>query len=125
MKWYQKTWGIVLLLLFFFPAGLYFLWKSERSKNAKIAGTIAVALLVIYSIATKPPTPSPTSTSRQESTLPAEVTQELKDNIIFRLNSQLKEVRNIAIKRTGNLINRDDVRQTLINLILNHDLDSR
>ncbi|MBQ3626787.1 MAG: DnaJ domain-containing protein [Synergistaceae bacterium] len=50
--------------------------------------------------------------------------QELKDNIIFRLNSQLKEVRNIAIKRTGNLINRDDVRQTLINLILNHDLDS-
>ena len=50
--------------------------------------------------------------------------QELKDNIIFRLNSQLKEVRNIAIKRTGNLINREDVRQTLINLILNHDLDS-
>lgn len=50
--------------------------------------------------------------------------QELKDNIIFRLNSQLKEVRDIAIKRTGNLINREDVRQTLINLILNHDLDS-
>ena len=50
--------------------------------------------------------------------------QELKDNIIFRLNSQLKEVRNIAIKRTGNLINREDVRQTLINLILNYDLDS-
>ena len=50
--------------------------------------------------------------------------QELKDNIIFRLNSQLREVRNIAIKRTGNLINREDVRQTLINLILNHDLDS-
>ena len=51
-------------------------------------------------------------------------TQELKDNIIFRLNSQSSAVRNIAIKRIGNLINRDDVRQTLINLILNHGIDS-
>ena len=51
-------------------------------------------------------------------------TQELKDNIIFRLNSQSSAVRNIAIKRIGSLINRDDVRQTLINLILNHGIDS-
>ncbi|MBR1417570.1 MAG: hypothetical protein IJ576_01240, partial [Synergistaceae bacterium] len=50
--------------------------------------------------------------------------QELKDNIIFRLNSQSSAVRNIAIKRIGSLINRDDVRQTLINLILNHGIDS-
>ena len=50
--------------------------------------------------------------------------QELKDNIIFRLNSQSSAVRNIAIKRIGSLINRDDVRQTLINLILNHGIDT-
>jgi len=26
-KWYHQTWGVVLLLIFFFPVGLYLMWK--------------------------------------------------------------------------------------------------
>lgn len=28
-KWHQKTNSIILLLIFFFPLGLYFMWKNE------------------------------------------------------------------------------------------------
>lgn len=50
--------------------------------------------------------------------------QELKDNIILRLNSSSKGVKNIALKRVGKLINRDDMRQALINLILRNEMDN-
>ena len=52
-KWYQKVWGIILLLMFFFPAGLYFLWKSDYSKSVKLIGTFIIAALVVYSVATQ------------------------------------------------------------------------
>ena len=43
--WYQKTWTIVLLLLVFWPAGLYLMWKyAAWSRPAKIIVTVVVAL---------------------------------------------------------------------------------
>ena len=52
-KWYQKTWGIILLLLIFFPAGLYFLWKSDFSKKSKLVLTGIIAILVFSSMGNK------------------------------------------------------------------------
>lgn len=49
-KWYQKTWGIILLLFLFFPAGLYFLWKSDFSKKSKLLWTVIIGILVLYNI---------------------------------------------------------------------------
>lgn len=35
-KWYQKSWGIIALLILFFPVGLYLMWKySGWNKIAK------------------------------------------------------------------------------------------
>lgn len=47
-KWYDKTWLVVLLCVFFFPVGLYALWKnSQISKGWKIGVTVIIGFLVI------------------------------------------------------------------------------
>lgn len=48
LKWHQKPTQIILLLIFFFPVGLYFMWKNEMwSKTTRwiITGTIAFAVI--------------------------------------------------------------------------------
>jgi|GEM_PF-2237310 len=48
--WYDKTWLVVILCLFFFPVGLYGLWKSRAiGQSGKLLGTAAVAALVAFS----------------------------------------------------------------------------
>lgn len=47
-KFYQRTWFIILLLIFFFPVGLFLMWKySDWNKIVKIIITV---LLVIFFI---------------------------------------------------------------------------
>lgn len=49
-KWYQKSWGIGLLLLFVFPVGAYLLWKygEFNIKTKKIlTGIFAVIFLIM------------------------------------------------------------------------------
>ena len=45
MKWYQKTWVIILFLIIFWPVGLVFMWKSNWNKITKIIVTIVIAML--------------------------------------------------------------------------------
>ena len=48
-KWYQTTGGIIALLILFFPAGLYLMWKHAGwSKKVKwgITGVFAVLFLI-------------------------------------------------------------------------------
>jgi hypothetical protein len=50
-KWYSKQWLVILLCVFFFPVGLYGLWKSESfSKGGKIAITIIIAFFIFAQI---------------------------------------------------------------------------
>lgn len=50
-KWYDNKTVVVLLCIFFFPIGLYALWKNRFiSQNWKIRGTAIIGLLVIASI---------------------------------------------------------------------------
>lgn len=49
-KWYKTNWGVIFLLLIFFPVGLYLMWKySDWSKKTKriITGIIVVILILI------------------------------------------------------------------------------
>lgn len=57
VKWYRKPWGIILLLLLFFPIGLYLLWTyPEWSKKSK---WIITGVTVVYVITMNQLFPSP------------------------------------------------------------------
>ena len=48
LKWYQKPIGVIILLLFFFPLGLYLMWKNELwTKQIRwvVTGIIAVIFI--------------------------------------------------------------------------------
>ena len=50
MKFYQKNWFVILMLILFFPVGLFLMWKYANWRNyAKIIVTVAIALLVVVS----------------------------------------------------------------------------
>ena len=47
-KWYQKPAGVIILLIFFFPVGLYLMWKNELwTKQTRWIVTGVLALVVI------------------------------------------------------------------------------
>lgn len=54
-KWYQKTPIIIVLLLLFFPAGLFLMWKYSRW-NSKLKGVITgiIGLLFIVTLVSNP-----------------------------------------------------------------------
>lgn len=50
-KWYEKNAGIILFLIFFFPIGLFLMWKYSRwNKVAKIAISVVGALVIITNV---------------------------------------------------------------------------
>jgi hypothetical protein len=50
-NWYDKTWLVVVLCIFFFPVGLYALWKnSSIAKGWKIGVTVFIAVIVIANL---------------------------------------------------------------------------
>lgn len=50
-KWYEKNVGIILFLIFFFPIGLFLMWKYSRwNKVAKIVISLIGALVIIANV---------------------------------------------------------------------------
>ena len=51
--WYKQTWGIILMLILFFPVGIYLMWKYGKHWNlyAKIAVCIVFGVFFIVGIA--------------------------------------------------------------------------
>ena len=48
LKWFQKPTGIIILLIVFFPVGLFLMWKNEMwSKKTRWIVTGAIAILFI------------------------------------------------------------------------------
>ena len=48
LKWYQKTSGVIVLLILFFPVGLYLMWKNDLwTKKTRWIVTSVIALFVI------------------------------------------------------------------------------
>jgi hypothetical protein len=53
--WYNKTILVVLSLIFFFPVGLYALWKNEKApKPLKIIVSVFFAIALILSMNAEP-----------------------------------------------------------------------
>jgi hypothetical protein len=53
-KWYQKPTGVTIILVIFFPAGLYLMWKNDIwSKTTRWIVTIIIALAIIANAGTK------------------------------------------------------------------------
>lgn len=47
-KWYQKPVTVVLFLIFFFPIGLYLMWKNDLwSKTTRVIVSVFFGLLVL------------------------------------------------------------------------------
>lgn len=76
-KWYQTNWGVILLLVLFFPAGLFLMWKyTNWHKYAKIGITgFFVLMLLAGSSSQDKNTNTPSSsidTTQQADTKPTE-----------------------------------------------------
>ena len=56
MKFYEKDWFVILMLILCFPVGLFLMWKYSRWPSvAKIIVTIVIAVIVVW-----PPQPNKT-----------------------------------------------------------------
>jgi len=48
IKWHQKTSSVIVLLIFFFPIGIYLMWKNELwTKQIRWIVTGIIALLIV------------------------------------------------------------------------------
>ena len=53
-KWHEKTGWIIFFLIFFFPVGLFLMWKSDWKKTPKIIISALFALsLILYAFSPK------------------------------------------------------------------------
>ncbi len=46
-KWYKTTWGVILLLVLFYPAGLFFMWKDTKWKP-KIKWSLTGLFVILF-----------------------------------------------------------------------------
>ena len=102
-SWYNKTILVVLSLIFFFPVGLYALWKNERATKAlKIIVTIFFSLFIIVSINSDPTPENFNIKEGKENTTSLDVNSTKINNLYNRALSELKENN---ISKANNLIN--------------------
>lgn len=53
-KWYNKTWLVIVLCIFFFPVGLYALWKNDVIGLIwKIGGTVLIGAIIMANFSSK------------------------------------------------------------------------
>lgn len=74
--WYTKNWVIVTLLILFFPAGLFLMWRyTDWNKNTKLIITGLLVIASIFSLSTKP-TESPKNETNNLETSSQQTTQD-------------------------------------------------
>lgn len=80
MKWYEKTWATILFLIFFFPVGLYLMWRYRNwNKVIKCIITGFFALCVLVNIATRGSNSGTATTANKETTKQEESADKKKD----------------------------------------------
>jgi hypothetical protein len=89
-KWYQKTWGIIVLLILFFPAGLYLMWKYSGWKSIikwVISGLFALLIVANQSGGknkeTPQTTPAPQAKNTEPTNTPKSTQRELDATVKF------------------------------------------
>lgn len=72
LPWYRRTWGTLLLLVVFFPAGLFLMWRRQSwGRGTKWSLTAATALVVLIALATGGSSPPTSSANLATLTTPA------------------------------------------------------
>lgn len=48
-KFYEKTWFVVLMLIVFWPVGVFLMWRyTEWNKPVKVAISVVAGIMLIY-----------------------------------------------------------------------------
>lgn len=76
MKWYQKTWVVILFLIIFWPVGLFFMWKSNWNKIAKIVITVFIAMIVFVGCIEGSSNSNSTNTNQTKKEVNSDTTKE-------------------------------------------------
>jgi len=102
-KWYQKTWGIVLLLVLFFPVGIYLMWRyADWPKNVKIVVSVIFAIIAI-GIAMNPAEPKTQDTKQEAKTQPTVQQPALAFDVPALIGLSIDDIR----KQLGNPTDKD------------------
>lgn len=112
-NWYDNKTLIVVLLILFFPVGLYALWKNrDFSKNAKWAITAGVAFLVILALAEEPDT----SNTTLDASTPETVSTETDPPEPSPPKTLEQSVSEVAVEALGKTVNWDGRPATIMNI---------
>lgn len=68
-SWYDRSWVVVLLSFFFWPAGAYALYKNEQMSTAGKLGTGVICLFMAFATFGSVVEPENTSTTQQQETV--------------------------------------------------------
>lgn len=101
-KWYQKTFVIILLLIFFWPVGLFLMWKYKKnwSKIVKIIVTVLIAIFVLFSCI-------PGSNDEESTSTPSEDVSQV-DNVSVESEPVLESISAIYLGSTEAGVSIDD-----------------
>lgn len=65
-KWYQKPTAVVILLIFFFPVGLYLMWKYDLwNKTSRVIISIIFGLAIISNVGNNNNNITPTTSVKE------------------------------------------------------------
>lgn len=90
MKIYEKNWFVVLMLILFFPVGLYLMWKHTKwNKIVKVIITGFFVLCVLTNMANRESNSRTTINTKE--TTKQEVTNNSKDEIVEKASEEAQK----------------------------------
>lgn len=113
MKWYQKTGWIIALLIIFFPAGLFLMWKyAGWGKVPKIFVTCIIGIIFIISVntANKGAVTNTADASSQQSTSSGQA----RDSSIIESSSSNVTVKSATVQYFETLMGMDESQATSV-----------
>jgi hypothetical protein len=81
-RWYQKSWLVISLLIFFPPGGIALAWVSKWPKAGKVGASIVSGLWLLLILAPQPNAPQPEIAREDTQTPTAELTTESEIEVV-------------------------------------------
>lgn len=130
MKFYQKTWFIILMLIFVWPVGLFLMWKYT-TWNKILKGIITVFLVwLAYGMITAKPQPQeaakPAPAKTEQAKLPEKKEPEKKalvfDKAIEKVTEELKDKQNFPYTKDVHFEVNNEKKEVVMTAIMNNGL---
>ena len=91
-KWYQTSWGIILMLIMFFPAGIFLMWKyANWNKIIKIIISVIFAFFLLIGMFSEESETSSDTDNNTEDTSIMSIVDEPKTEITTENQSTTQE----------------------------------